>query len=209
MENNMAEEKVSLCLKKPVIAASVLGFVLLCSCGYLFQCASMGAEGDVEPELFYKIATGLKKAKSHVRVDAARKLAQCPNADPWIVLMLLSTQSPPPSGNSEEKERYVGMKSIRVGLATVLINALPKDCSSSILYALTYLLNDKTRGVWSDREGNIIFYRQGSYGGEPLRKEARDCLIKCLDVDHKWDASAWQKEIAERSAVGAGGKPRK
>jgi hypothetical protein len=199
----MAERQIVTYLHKR--GTILLVFILGCLCLYCCfsfqpQVATSEKETQESPEEYYKVAAGVKNSHCHQMVKAARKLARCPNAEPWIILMLLSTQEPSPSDIPEKESRRSGRKQFRVGIATILIKALPEDTSHAVLYALTYLLNDTTRGVWSERKVFFyIFIRQSSGYGDPLRSVARDCLNDCLGEDYGWDALAWRKCISTRA----------
>lgn len=155
--------------------------------------------GMPSPEKLYAKAVGLSHEHAYTRVEAARALARHPDGGPWIAILLVSSQNAP-VGDKEEQVRQAALKTFRLGIIAVALEAMPEDVDAEVLWALTYLLGDKERGRWSEEKG-LIITRISSHISPPVRELARKCLKERLKKDHKWDVSAWRKAILRRKAA--------
>jgi len=152
-------------------------------------------------EELYATATGMRHGKVPTRIEAAKTLAARPEAEPWIVLLFVSSQR---AGTGSEAERKIQKDShkFELGVVAVAFEHLPKDVGSSVLWAMTYLLNEAERGRWSEQPG-FILTRESDHASPPIRELARRCLKDRLGVDHGWDASAWRVAITKRKVGGS------
>lgn len=85
-----------------------------------------------------------------------------------------------------------------LGMVAVVLGDLPKDVTPSVLWALTYLLNEQGKGRWSEDTGALFLKRHSEHSSPPIRQLARKFLKGRLGVDHEWDASAWRAAITKR-----------
>jgi len=152
--------------------------------------------GKVAAEELYAIAVGMRHKKLPVRVTAAKMLSVHPEAEPWLVLLLVSSQTMK-AGDEVEQERQRALHAFDLGIVAVVLEHLPKDISSSVLWALTYLLNEHDKGIWSEETG-LVVKRKSDHVSLPIRQLARKCLKDHLGVDHGWDTLAWQGAIMKR-----------
>ncbi len=127
------------------------------------------------------------------RVRAGRTLAKHPGAEPWLVLLFLSSQTVP-TGDELEQARQRGLQPFELAVVAVTVEALPQDVPSSVLLSLTFLLNEQGHGIWAEKSG-VILVRKSSHSSRPIRELARACLKDRLGVDHGWDGSAWRAAI--------------
>ena len=149
-------------------------------------------------ERLYARVAGLRHEMPAARVEVARELARHPNGGPWIALLLLWSQKAP-VGDKMEQEMQMGLRVFHLGLVAVALEALPKDVDAEVLWALTYLLDEKERGLWPEEIG-LILKARASCGSSPIRELARTCLRDRLGTDHGWDASAWRTAILHRQS---------
>ena len=161
--------------------------------------ASMPFIGQAEK--LYAIATAVGGEHIAERIAAAKKLAVHPEAEPWIVLLFISSQTPP-TGDEEEQERQKALHDREMASVAVVLEHLPQNVGSSILWAMTYLLNDEVRARWSE-ENVFIVTRISEHKSPPIREVARNALKQRLGLDHEWSAEAWRAAIAKRDRVGS------
>jgi len=143
------------------------------------------------PENLYSAALGMHNEYDPRSVEAAKMLAKHPDAEPWIVLLIVSSQT------TKEGSRHT----VALGLVAVVLKNLPENVDSSVLWSMTYLLDEKKEGVWPEEPGFIIA-RRVSCSSKPIRELTRDILKARLGVDHGWNAKAWQKTILNRTKDG-------
>lgn len=147
----------------------------------------LGATADL-----YAKASGQDHERLDARMEAARLLVKQPDADPWIVLLLLSPQVPP-KGDEIEQARQKDLHRFELAVVAPTIKSLPPETGPSVLWALTLLLDEIGRGSWSESS----FFVDRNCGSRPIREMARDYLKKRLGVDCGWEASAWRAAIAQ------------
>jgi len=146
-------------------------------------------------EELYLVASGLRPHMSPDRVRAARALARDPEAEPWLVLLFLSSQTAP-TGDEDEEQRQRARHESDLGVVAVAVNALPKEVPPSVQLALTFLLTEQGQGRWSETSGTILL-RMSDYSSRPIRELARAYLKDSLGVDCEWDTSAWREAITK------------
>ena len=149
---------------------------------------------DVSAKELYAIAAGVRHVKIPARAKAAKMLALHPEAEPWLVLLFVSSQVAK-AGDEHEQKRQKEWHKFDLGIVAVALKHLPKDVSPSVLWALTYLLNEQGKGRWSEDTGVLFLKRHTSHVSLPIRQVTRKCLKDRLGVDHEWDASAWRAAI--------------
>lgn len=174
-----------------------LTFVGSIAAGLCVTVLLAGKSGRVSAEELYATAAGMRHVTGPVRAKAAEMLAVHPEAEPWLVLLFLSSQTPK-AGDEEEQARQRGRHEFDLGIVAVALQHLPKDVSPSVLWALTYLLNEQGRGIWSEEAGLLVLKRKSSHSSPPIRQLARERLKDRLSVDHKWDRSEWQMAIMKK-----------
>ena len=94
-------------------------------------------------------------------------------------------------------------RELLLGRVAVVLEALPRHVDAEVLRALTCLLQEERRGVWSEREG-LIIRRISEHRSRPIRELARAELERRVEGDHGWDAGAWRKAIVRRELAEAG-----
>lgn len=150
-------------------------------------------------EELYATTVGMRHKVGPVRTQAAKMLAVHPEAEPWLVLLFVSSQVVK-TGDEDEQARQKALHQFDLGMVAVVLGNLPKDVSPSVLWALTYLLHEKGKGRWSEDTGVILLRRHTSHVSPPIRQLARKCLKDRLGADYERDVSAWRAAIMKRKA---------
>jgi hypothetical protein len=173
--------------------------LLVALCGLLLVVIAEGTGiSQQSPEHLYAVATGLKHDDMPARANAAEKLAEHPEGAPWISLLLVASQRAA-TGDADERARQELLHTFELGIVTVVLRHLPENVDASVLWAMTYLLDDEECGEWSTKTGTIV-KKLSEHSGPPVRELARECLKDRLGVDHKWGAAAWREAIINREA---------
>ena len=184
--------------RRVLVAAVGVGLLLAILLGApRVSCVGADSEAAEAARDLYAIASGLRHKNGPARARAARMLARHSEGGPWLVLLLLSSQTPP-IGDEEEQLRQKDLHPSELGKVAVALDALPKDVDPAVLWAVTYLLNEKGEGIWAEKSG-VILIRKSSHRSRPIRELARAVLKGRLGVDHGWDASAWRTVIANKT----------
>ena len=147
-----------------------------------------------------------EKVSLEVRMDAARRLVRSEQAEPWTALLLLSSQLRPTGTEMEQRRREGVLRRFELAVTAAAIYALPARTKASTLFALTELLVETNKGVWSEERWVLLVKRISEHRSPPIRELARDHLKARLGVDHGWDADAWRKAILEMAIAEQAGK---
>ncbi len=153
----------------------------------------------------YAKAAGHVKVPLKTRMAAARRLVRSEQAEPWTALLILSSQLRPTGTQMEQRRKKGRLRNFELAVTVAAIYALPARTKSSTLFALTELLVETNKGVWSEKKG-ILVKRISEHRSPPIRELARDHLKARLGVDHGWDADAWRKAILEMTVAEQAGK---
>lgn len=144
-------------------------------------------------EDLYATASGMGGESYDTRREAARTLARSVEAEPWLVLLFLSSQTAP-TGDEGEQYRQRARHTLELSVIFAAIEALPEDVSPVVLWALTFMLGEKEEARWSE-EGVMATVVYSTNMSKPIREEVRARLAKRMGVDHGWDSSKWRRAI--------------
>lgn len=147
-------------------------------------------------EDLYATVSGMGGETLDTRREAARTLARSVEAEPWLVLLFLSSQAAP-TGDEDEQYRQKVRRPFELSVIFAAIEALPEDVSPAVLWALTFLLDEKEEAIWSEDIRVIVTVGYSSCMSNPIREEVRACLTKRMGVDHGFDSSKWRRAIRD------------
>jgi hypothetical protein len=124
------------------------------------------------------------------RQAAFERLLKAPDADSWLMIILLRSARLPGTSPLAQLNR--------LDVARVL-GSVREDASPALLWAVTYFLQDTSRATDSYTEtgtgGRVI---QGQSVYQPMRELARSALKRAIKADHGYDVGAWRTAIRAR-----------
>lgn len=185
-----------------VIVLLLVGQLAVAGCGD--QSSSSGGRKRASSAEQRKAARLFEKCKKkgnrkqQDRVEAASSLVKTDEGEKWAILILLSKTAL--DWGCEEKggvDVNSTERSVDKGVVARLLENVPSDASHALLWAITYKLDDKEGGLFSEVDGVIVGARIDGMT-EPIRELARKALVRAMGVDHSYDHAAWRKAILER-----------
>jgi hypothetical protein len=115
----------------------------------------------------------------------------------WAILYLMGFRewqtSPPSASRSSPFE--VKLHQFDAAVVASLLDSVPEDCPPELLWAITFLLEDHTKGIYSNVKGNPIISAKGEAETGEIRDHARAALRRSLGTDMGFSIQDWQNYL--------------
>ncbi len=133
------------------------------------------------------------------RRAAAEKLAGLPEAEPWIIIMLLDpTALDDPSGVSVQTADPIirdALLPAETAVIARLLESLPPSTSCQVLWAVAAHLDNEDQGQYSEKGP---FWRYAECVTPPVRDLAKAALVRATGEDYGFGTAAWKQAILSR-----------